>query len=402
MKLISKAEFLYRQPSAPEVQPTDPYYYDLANRIFKECYEGGLANEMPERLKQTLAMTLTGYIQDIISDAGIWRSFIDANRLLYNRTLPFFDISEDYIDYELNPEDINFLVWYVIALNWDGKQLINPLDNEIRDYAMRCYTILDEVYEDAPFPEGYNIAQGLEYTDPDDHKAIAYLGNWLYFHSYLSYPVFTANCRDIIGTLSENEREDIANVNKILEETITSHPSGPLALYTAEWVNLLINGKLPKDKNFNSEAGTINKLYSLFVEASDGKDIRFFDNYEEMNNFFIDALGWEKGVYHLEQIKDCHDFVLMVNPQKGLLVAHDIARCINCSDNKLFDEDYAKLHSAELLTCKGVCPADLLKRALQEGWLTHATFSDQKSHDLMANNSDFIARCFLQLYYRGD
>lgn len=128
----------------------------------------------------------------------------------------------------------------------------------------------------------------------------------------------------------------------------------------------------------------------------------YFGSYEEMNAFFVSALGWADNEEHLPQMKNCRDFILMVNREKGMLVAHDIARCIAAPDNPLYDRDYARTHAIELLTERGCCPGDLLSYVCSNGWLPDAVFPGSDDTELVASNWDFIARCYLQQYYRGD
>lgn len=92
-------------------------------------------------------------MQDIVSDAGLWRSFVDANRELYGWSVPFHEIPENYIDYELNREDVRFLVWYTVAMLWEEQRFIFPHDARLLDFADGCFAILEEVYDDAPVPE---------------------------------------------------------------------------------------------------------------------------------------------------------------------------------------------------------------------------------------------------------
>ena len=121
-----------------------------------------------------------------------------------------------------------------------------------------------------------------------------------------------------------------------------------------------------------------------------------------MNRFFIEALGWEKDTEHLSQVKNGRDFVLLVNPKKGMLMARNVAKCIADPENPLYDKLYARKMAIELLAVRGLCPVDLLKYVLKHGWLPDACFPDSDNTELVARNADFIARCYLQDYYRGD
>lgn len=92
----------------------------------------------------------------------------------------------------------------------------------------------------------------------------------------------------------------------------------------------------------------------------------------------------------------------MVSRDKGMLVAVDIARCISHPSNPIYDKEYARHHAIELLTERGRCPGDLLRYVCSNGWLPDAVFPGSDDHRLVADNWDFISRCYLQQYYRGD
>ena len=92
MTPITIKEFLLRQPTFPETTETDSFYLELANRLLRDMSSHSFATEMPEGLLKRVALTLTDYMQDIVSDAGLWRSFVDANRELYGWSVPFHEV----------------------------------------------------------------------------------------------------------------------------------------------------------------------------------------------------------------------------------------------------------------------------------------------------------------------
>ena len=92
----------------------------------------------------------------------------------------------------------------------------------------------------------------------------------------------------------------------------------------------------------------------------------------------------------------------MVDPKKGMLLARNIAKCIASPHNQLYDKEYALRHAMDLLTERGCCPGDLLRYVCNKGWLPDALFPGTDDSDLVKHNWDFIARCYLQQYYRGD
>lgn len=398
METISKREFMVRQPSFPEEKPTDEYYLRLARRLCEVLRDADSDGRFSDGLLVQSALNFSGYMQDIVSDAGVWRSFVNVCRQLYGYTVPFHEVSDAYVDFELNREDVRFLMWYFIAMLSEQHRDTSPLDVDVLRLADAVFDYLDSVYEEAPLPEGYSIGYGLEFSDPDDRQAIWHLGNWLFTYSYLLPPAFAMDLAGILDDPEVKGKDGDVALAKRLEEAVMERPTGPLALFTPEWVYALIEGCLPKDET-EKPAGP-HPYYEAFVKATGGEEIRFFATYDEMNRFFIEGLGWEAGKRHLSMAENDRDFVLLVNRDKGMLMARNVAKCIAAPMNPLYDMAYAREHAFECLSVRGRCPADLVKYCCRRGWLPDASFPGSSDMALVAANWDFIARCYLQEFYR--
>lgn len=393
-------QFLMWQPAAPQETSTDKFYLGIANRLALEARRQRLFPSYPEKVVERAAMAMTGYYQDVISDAGIWRTFITWCRNNYGYTVPFYDDGADYLDFELNKADVRFITWYALSMNYEGRRVCNPLDEEIVGGADKWWEILEEAYEEAPIPEDYRLTHELEMHAKEDSEAIYKLGDWLFMHCYLMTPAYALTLSEIASEIDLSKEDGLIMLRERMEKSMSEDPTGPLALYLSEWLYLIVDGKLPKAKK--KDPVQPHKFYTLFTQATGGKTIEFFDSYAKLNDFFISALGWEKDEEHLPQMKNSSDFILMVDEEKGMLLARDIARCIAAPENPLYDKEYAKAHAMELLTERGACPGDLLRRVLASGWLPDAAFPGSADTRLVVRHADFIARCFLQQYYRGD
>lgn len=391
--------FLAGQPRYPEESATDAWYFNLASRLVRIAENEGVMKSFHPAVVERAALCVTGYYQDAIADAGLWHGFTDECRRLYGSPVPFHDVSEDYIDYELNPEDVEFLTWYGIAMYSDDRR-IYPYDPRIVRLASAWYDELESVYDDAPLPDGYHLAHELEVHAEEDREMILKLGQWLFLHSWLLTPAFALTSAEIISGMSGKgeSRESIADA---LQAAVKSNPTGPLALYLSEWVHLTVRHKLPSRRE-RKEEREVHPSFKAMTEETGGVPVKFIEGYESLNRYLIEVLGWKSGEEHLAQLKGHRDFILMSNPEKGLLVATDIARCVAAPQNPMYDRKYASLHAIELLTERGVCPHDLLAFIYDRNWLPDARFPGSDDYSLTEKWHDFIERCYLQLYYRGD
>lgn len=405
---ITLQQFLVNQPSFPAETETDKFYIGIADKLLAEAEKAGAEKRWPESVLRASALVATGYFQDIVADAGLWRGFVNEHRRLYNgKTLPFYEISADYIDYELNTEDVKFIVWYSLSMLYEPTRILSPEDEMVEHLGRVWHSVMEESYDEAPVPEDFHLSHDLEVHDPEESERVARLAHWLYLHSWLLRPANALTMAEIATGLPEGEegRKELA---QRLDKAMNELPTGPLALYLREWLWLVCEDRMPplSRKEIQAKKEEENRddhpYYKRFLSATGGKEIAYFKTYKELNNFFITALGWGEGEEHLAQMKQYGDFVLLVNRRKGMLLAKEVAQCIADPDNSLYEKEYGEAHSMELLTERGRCPMDLVKYICSRNWLPDAHFASSSNTEIVADNWDFIARCYLQLYYRGD
>ena len=139
-----------------------------------------------------------------------------------------------------------------------------------------------------------------------------------------------------------------------------------------------------------------------FLEASGGEQLLYFNSYQSLKVFFVQALQWEdEEDYLLPDLKDFEDFVLYANP-KGLLVGPDVANYFADKRNPLYNQEDAAEEAYELFCEQGLCPFDLLKYGMENQLLPDAQFPFEHGKELLEENWDFVARWFLGEYYEGD
>ncbi len=93
-----------------------------------------------------------------------------------------------------------------------------------------------------------------------------------------------------------------------------------------------------------------------FLKASGGEPLMFFDSYEALKLFFVQALQWEgRGRCSVARLEGVFGFVMYANP-KGLLIGPDVARYFADKRNPLYNAEMAEEEAYELFCEEGLVP----------------------------------------------
>ena len=172
--------------------------------------------------------------------------------------------------------------------------------------------------------------------------------NWLGYleHSYLTEP----SMQPYIANVTPSDRFIV--------------PVGPLALFLSEWIELLAGENTQVWKSvkglFQPEVAVPAKVrgknaatYQLFVDATGGCPVVYLNGYDALRRFLVEKLKWADDYSHtLPQMKAHRNFILMANPEKGILLAKDICEYIADSANPMYNSVLASQHAFRLLTEK--------------------------------------------------
>lgn len=88
----------------------------------------------PRHLKEICLYT-AAYLEDVISELGLWRSFVNKHSELYGTALPFYTLTPDYTKDEINEEDIRFIIWNTLQKAPYPHSYIHPMTTSIRQTA---------------------------------------------------------------------------------------------------------------------------------------------------------------------------------------------------------------------------------------------------------------------------
>ena len=246
---ISVKDYMERQPNNPKVVETDQFYLWIALRLAKVWDESPWLRELDDAVRRDVVLAVTGYYQDVVADGGIWRSFTRLHGERHGRPLPHYELGEDYVDYELNLDDVRFVIWWTIA-GEQGSDVLDPHDKALEALAMAFYKLLDEEYEQAPMPRQFCIASEVDLDNPEDAQHIYDYAYWLYWRSFLLRPSSQAvmerampEAHAIIAQAGDSDSRPL--LLELNERLMASEPAGPIPLTTVQWLRLIIDDELP-------------------------------------------------------------------------------------------------------------------------------------------------------------
>lgn len=405
---ISVKDYMKLQPNYPKVADSDKYYLQVAMQLDAALEAAELQLQLSPNVKRDIALATIGYFQDIVADCGIWRSFITIHKEFYGSPLPFYNLSDEYCESELNKEDLMFLIWYVIECNAQKPGFLSPFHHDITLLADAFFDILDKVYLDAPLPTEYTMAMDVELDNIGQAQSILDLSSWLFWNSYLmphaakgAINEAMAEAQQIISKHSDR-KDASSHLSDLNDRVMLSNPTGPLALTVGEWLKMIVDEELPEFEESTTQK-TPHKFYKQLINATGGEPIAFFNSYDALESFLCNDMGWGAAPEgHLPHLRKFDNFVIYGTPAKGILVAHDVAQYIAHPANPYYDPKATEESGYRLLTQRGFCPIDLIKYAFSNNMASKIKMPYDADGKIINDNWDFLARLYQQRYYRPD
>ena len=131
----------------------DNYYISLCNKVLKIISQSELAAFLKDaKEEKMLACILTAYFEDVISETRLFSTFTRLHKKMYGKALPFYEITDDYYDDEINLRDIYFLIWYHACVQ-DKEMVYDPYfenDASFNEAVTEIYNLFDSEFEKAP------------------------------------------------------------------------------------------------------------------------------------------------------------------------------------------------------------------------------------------------------------
>lgn len=253
--------------------PTDPYYTKVARKFYEILRLTPFGKDRDKFICVQMALTLTHYLEDVISDFGLWATFTSKHRELYSKYLPFYTIDEEnYYTDEINPEDVRFLIWMVQQKSKE-EIFYNPENPYLCQAADKIYAEMEQLFEKAPINEDM-IPQMINTELLNDFFYVKYLCSRL-MGTYLIDP-FTALKRMDVEEIMEDALTDLndQDFDYAIDSLLLFHKkTGPLNLYMKDWLAALL-AHWGKEEESKQIAAIESLPYDIYrVESYDDKTL---------------------------------------------------------------------------------------------------------------------------------
>ena len=172
---INKIVALDIRHSHPEHKSydVDVYYVKFANQLLDEFKRLRLdLDEQTGPILRYSAILLTNYLEDIIADSGVWRSFSALSQQMFGRPVPMFhNETEDYYPDEPSIMAIRFLIWHA-ATEMDDIWWNADFEG-FKRMAQVAYRLMVEAFEQIPVNEGLAADIDTDGSSPKTSPASA-------------------------------------------------------------------------------------------------------------------------------------------------------------------------------------------------------------------------------------
>lgn len=153
----------------------DTYYIHLANNIEDVIAKSDFVLELGfkgEEVKD-LAVLLTVWFMDVVSEGSIWMAFTSECKRRYGRYLPFYHYDErEYFPDEVNEEDVSFLLWHFTNTIFHDDRFYDPDSYSIINLATKLFDVFEGEFEQAPINSEWREALQPENLDDSDFYGV--------------------------------------------------------------------------------------------------------------------------------------------------------------------------------------------------------------------------------------
>lgn len=217
--------------------PSDFYYVRVANDLLQTLKATLIGRDKDNsELIYYMALKLALFLEDVVSDAGVWHTFTKLHSRMYGRPLPFVEAPAGFSPLKIDRESVRTAIWIFMMYEHDNT-LINPENPGIEDMADAVTPVLLKHAKTAPVNE-----ELLDFLYGDetlgDFMKVKFVLIWLMMDCYLSEWYLTDNSvAELSDQLEELFEQAPQSLTMYAAKSISAFKltATPLALLPQQW-----------------------------------------------------------------------------------------------------------------------------------------------------------------------
>lgn len=252
----------------------DYYYLRVCNDL-RKILDGPELNELDvllsEEEKLNFCCFIACYLEDVVSEAGIWKAFLKQHEGLYGKILPFYE-PEDYYPGEVNLEDIFFLTWYYLSMIHYNTKIFSPLGDLITLLGMDIFDALEPEYELAPENPALSEFLFLEGSE-ESYFTVRIRMEWIVLDSYL-FHFNREEFEEMVDREFDSQEDDFFHKNRnvisyeLKDSFVLSRSMPLLAGRGKDWLAEILGNEHPLYNDIRN-IGSKKSGYFLFKKRDD-------------------------------------------------------------------------------------------------------------------------------------
>lgn len=395
--------------------PVDSYYTSIANRIYGFMEQTELSNSFEGDETKQICIRLAAYFEDVISELGIWRTFINSFKEKYGSYLPFYTPDDHYYDDEVNLEDVRFLLWHYTQ-QFHGQRrgtFVSP-DNQVNEKtAKMIYQLFCDEWTTAPENSRMKklFSKETRYEDQDSYEPLL---QWFYYNMYL----FTDSNRELTEQSMTHWDEYRTQPEKLSNMLMNIHQrliyvaqTELLGWTTPQWMAKIMPADHP-DMPFMQEIAELSKMvtpeevlqknkadYEKFQQVAEGKLLLYFKSVEEVKNFITEKMEITLSEEFMKNHARAKQIALYATEKEGIAVIVNNLESIKDENNPFYDEAFAAAHAIVFFVVKH-CSIDLIRQMEERGMLADAqaksTLAPTRGKAIIHENWEFLCNYFFK------
>lgn len=294
---ICAKDIAERHPYNTRTQ-SDGDYAAVGNKIIKRFQQYEFMDIGSEDVRE-IALRLTLYFEDVVSDLGIWRSFTSWCYEHYGRYIPFYQVDDvEYYQDEPHVQDCRLIIWYAFSdIIPNGAHY--PFNKLLLTLSTEAFAVMEEEFEKVAINEELKaFLQGAVFTE-DFHKQREML-RWVFSGCYLTHTFendqILEHWVEMFSKYPQNQ-----GLYQAACKAVYDYKIGPLALPAKDYLAMILdaNGCEKQSHKIADQEYRDTDLYKVIAVGSSTVTFKSIqgDKLEVPLDCFSEGMPWDKVKY---------------------------------------------------------------------------------------------------------